>query len=165
MERDIGIWYERYYKDLYQYIYVMTLSSFDTEDILHNVFVKAMKGIRFFRGDSTAKTWLFTIARNECINYIKKNRKEVCVEDVAIKIKTMGTDDKVLQKEAVDRILEYIQSKEEPVKSLLILRLLEERSFVEIGTIIHKTDVWCRTNFFRNKKKIAELLEKFELED
>lgn len=77
----------------------------------------------------------------------------------------MGTDEKVLQQEAVEQVLKYIQSKEEPVKSLLILRLLEERSFVEIGTIIHKTDVWCRINFFRHKKKIAELLEEFEMED
>lgn len=50
MENDISVLYKEYHKDLYGYIYMITLNSFDTEDILHNVFLKAMKGLETFRG-------------------------------------------------------------------------------------------------------------------
>ena len=50
----------------------MTLNKYDTEDILHNTFIKVMKGIKSFKGQSTIKTWLFSIAHNECINYFSQ---------------------------------------------------------------------------------------------
>ena len=159
MENDIYVLYKRYYKDLYKYIYVMTLNSYDTEDILQNAFLKAMKGIETFRGDSTVKTWLFTIARNECLNYIAKNKREIHLDAIEMLITTDDIDKKLLQKEFVNQVLQYIQSMEEPIKSLLILRLIEERSFIQIGKIINKSDVWCRVNFFRTKKKLVDLIE------
>jgi RNA polymerase sigma factor (sigma-70 family) len=162
MENDISILYKEYYKDLYGYIYMITLDSFDTEDVLHNVFLKAMKGLETFRGDSSLKTWLFTIARNECLNYMEKNKREVQTEDIDISIGVGNFEDKLVQRESVHRILQYIRSKEEPIRSLLILRLIEERSFVEIGRILGKTDVWCRINFFRTKKILIDLLENNE---
>lgn len=159
MEFDICVLYKKYYKDIYKYIYVMTLNSYDTEDILQNVFLKAMKGIKTFRGDSTVKTWIFTIARNECLNYIAKNKREIQLDAVEIPIITDDIEEKMLQKESVDLVLQYIQSREEPIKSLLILRLIEEKSFTQIGKIINKSDVWCRVNFFRTKKELIDLLE------
>ena len=159
MENDISVLYKEYYKDLYGYIYMITLNTFDTEDILHNVFLKAMKGLGTFRGDCSLKTWLFIIARNECLNYMEKNKREVQMEDINISIGVGDFEDKLVQRESVHRILQYIRSREEPVRSLLILRLIEERSFVEIGRILDKTDVWCRITFFRTKKILIELLE------
>ena len=166
MEFDICVLYKRYYKDLYKYIYVMTLNSYDTEDILQNVFLKAMKGLKTFRGDSTIKTWFFTIARNEYLNYIAKNKREICLDTVEIPIITDDIEQKMLQKESVDLVLQYIQSKEEPIKSLLVLRLIEEKSFTQISKIINKSDVWCRVNFFRTKKELIDLLEdNYNMED
>ena len=162
MEIDISILYKEYYKALYRYIYMMTLNSFDTEDILQNVFIKAMKGLRGFRGDSSIKTWLFTIARNECLDHLSKNRKEIQTDHIDILASSNYLEEKAVMKEAVLNIIMYIKSREEPVKSLLFLRLVEEKSFVEIGKIIGKSDVWCRINFFRAKKVLVELLEDSE---
>lgn len=159
MDIDICVLYKNYYKDLYKYIYVMTLNSYDTEDILQNVYLKAMKGLKTFRGDSTVKTWMFTIARNECLNYIAKNKREIYLDTIEIPITMNDIEQTMLQKESVDLVLQYIQSREEPIKSLLLLRLIEEKSFIQIGKIINKSDVWCRVNFFRTKKELVDLLE------
>ncbi|GFH93348.1 RNA polymerase sigma factor YlaC [Lachnospiraceae bacterium] len=59
MYRDIEDLYSEYYQELYKYIYLMTLNKYDTEDILHNTFIKVMKGIKSFKNQSTIKTWLF----------------------------------------------------------------------------------------------------------
>lgn len=161
LEDDVGSLYECYYSDLYRYVYIMTLNSYDTEDILQNVFLKVIKGRKSFRGESSVKTWLFAIARNECLNYLAKDKKTILVENTDDIIITLGygADEILLQKETVKILLNFIQVQEEPIKSLLILRLIEEKSFVEIGGILNKPDVWCRVNFFRMKKKMIDLLD------
>lgn len=75
---DIIELYNEYYRELYNYIYMITLNIYDSEDIVQYTFFKALKGLKKFRGDSNIKTWLFQIARNECANYYrKKDRKSV----------------------------------------------------------------------------------------
>lgn len=136
----------------------MTLNNHDTEDVLHNVFSKVMKSKGRYRGDSRVKTWLFSIAHNECINYLNKSRRLVPSESFAISIvcESSMVEKNMLQKEEIGQVMHFIQTCREPVRSLLILRLIEEKSFAEIGGIIGKSDTWCRVTFFmlfRNKGK------------
>jgi len=161
LEDDVGSLYEYYYNDLYRYVYIMTLNSFDTEDILQNVLVKVIKGRKSFRGESSIKTWLFAIAHNECLTFLAKDKRKILVEyadNIRITL-GCGADEILLQKETVKILLNFIQEQEEPIKSLLILRLIEEKSFVEIGRILNKPDGWCQVNFFRMKKKMIDLLD------
>lgn len=162
MSRDIGDLYVQYYDEIYRYIYLFTLNRYDAEDILHNTFVKVMQGINSFKSKSNVKTWLFAIAHNECVNYFKKNNIEkINIENLDNVVLTIDDDigRRLLYKEEVKKIIYYIQAQKEPIKSLIILRLMDERSFEEIGKILNKSDVWCRVTFFRNKKKIIDILE------
>lgn len=158
---DVGALYENYYGSLYRYIYCMTLNNHDTEDVLQNVFIKVMKSKERFRGDSQVKTWLFSIAHNECINYLNKNRKLVPSEsfDISIVCESNAVERNILQKEEIEQVMRFIHNCKEPVRSLLVLRLIEERPFAEIGGIIGKSDTWCRVTFFRAKKNLINSLE------
>src|SRR6266498_1975359 len=49
---------------LKSYILRITASLADAEDIVHDTYIKALDKLRTFRGDSSLKTWLFTIASN-----------------------------------------------------------------------------------------------------
>ncbi|WP_313129651.1 RNA polymerase sigma factor [Anaerocolumna sp.] len=120
LEQDVGSLYECYYNDLYRYVYIMCLNSFDTEDILQNVFLKVIKGRKSFRGESSIKTWLFAIAHNECLNYLEKDKRKILVENADNIIITLGygTDEILLQKETVKIILNFIQVQEKPIRRL-----------------------------------------------
>ncbi|MFT4106193.1 MAG: sigma-70 family RNA polymerase sigma factor [Lacrimispora sp.] len=162
MSKDIGDLYVQYYDEIYRYIYLFTLNRYDTEDILHNTFVKVMQGINSFKGKCDVKTWLLAIAHNECVNYFKKHKMEkVNIDNLEDVVLTIDDDigKRLLYKEEVKKIINYIQIQKEPIKSLIILRLMDERPFEEIGKILNKSDVWCRVTFFRNKKKIMDILE------
>lgn len=157
MSIDIHDLYVKYHQDLYNYIYLLTLDKYDTEDILQNTFVKVIKGIKTFHNKSHIKTWLYAIAHNECINYFHERRSDkIVVMDLDLITITVDEDlgERLLRKEEADNIMHYICEQAEPVKSLLILRLLEEQSFEEIGHILDKSEVWCRVTFFRAKKKL-----------
>lgn len=67
----------RYSPRLYGLIYNMTSNHEDTNDLLQDVFSKAYRSIRNFRGKSSFYTWMHSIAVNMTINFLKKrNRRQ-----------------------------------------------------------------------------------------
>lgn len=106
---------------------------------------------------------MFSIAHNECINYLNKNRNKIYCDDFDISIAYTENEieKRILNKEAKEIVIHFIQSSQEPIRSLLILRLIDEKSFIEIGNIIKRSDTWCRVSFFRTKKKLIDILEKY----
>ncbi len=62
----------RYSARIYGLIYNMTANHEDTGDLLQEVFAKAYRSIKGFRGNSAFYTWLHTIAVNMTINFLKK---------------------------------------------------------------------------------------------
>ena len=116
-----------------------------------------MKGLGNFRGDSNIRTWLFTIARNECIRYPKS--KTILLNDqVTTNIHSLCIEDSYCNKEMTTYIMNYISACDEPIKSLFALRL-QGRTFVEIGAILEKSDVWCRVTYMRRKNELLTKLE------
>ena len=69
-----------------------------------------------------------------------------------------GINHKYIVVEEVEIILRFIRAQKEPIRSLLILRLIDEEAFGTIANILNKTDVWCRVTFYRMKRKIIDLL-------
>lgn len=51
----------------------------DVDDITQETFLRAYRGLQSFRGDATAKSWLMSIARRICLDYVEKRSKEKSV--------------------------------------------------------------------------------------
>ncbi len=62
----------------------MVIDHDDTDDLLQEVFIKVWKNIEKFREDSNLYTWMYKIATNECLNFLKrkKDKFKVPMEDV-----------------------------------------------------------------------------------
>ena len=56
-------------------------------------------------------------------------------------------------------IFKIINTIKEPQKQILILRLINDMSFKEIGEIVGRSENYCRVNFFREKQKLREELK------
>ena len=66
-----------YKEKLYYQIRRIVLNHDDTDDVLQNVFIKVYKGINKFKGDSKLSTWMYRIAYNESINFLKLKEKNI----------------------------------------------------------------------------------------
>ncbi len=64
----------RYLKQIYGYVYRRVGTAANAEDITKDVFVKAWKNIKTFEIDRSFRAWLFAIARNSMIDFLKKKR-------------------------------------------------------------------------------------------
>src|SRR5437588_718289 len=74
----------KYTPRLYGLVYNMTSNHEDTNDLLQDVFAKAYKAIRGFRGKSSFYTWIHSIAVNMTLNFLKKRgrRYHLSLDDV-----------------------------------------------------------------------------------
>ena len=62
---------EPWRKPLFGYIYRMVTLRQDAEDLLQDVLVRVLEGIRMYRGEARFKSWLFGIATHVCLDYLR----------------------------------------------------------------------------------------------
>lgn len=79
---------EKYTPKLYGLVYHMTSNREDTNDLLQDVFTKAYRSLKRFRGKSSFYTWIYSIATNMTLNFLKKRnrRRTMSLNDVDLSI-------------------------------------------------------------------------------
>ena len=65
-----------YKERLYWHIRKIVISHDDADDVLQNTFIKVWNGLEKFRAESQLFTWLYRIATNEVLTYLKKKKKQ-----------------------------------------------------------------------------------------
>jgi RNA polymerase sigma-70 factor (ECF subfamily) len=74
----------RYQERIYATVYHMTSNHEDANDLTQETFIKAFRALKSFKGDSSFYTWIYRIAVNKTINFLKqrKNRVQLSLNDV-----------------------------------------------------------------------------------
>jgi RNA polymerase sigma factor (sigma-70 family) len=74
----------RYQERIYATVYHMTSNHEDANDLAQEAFIKAYQAIRSFKGGSSFYTWVYRIAVNKTINFLKqrKNRAHMSLDDL-----------------------------------------------------------------------------------
>jgi RNA polymerase sigma factor RpoE len=74
----------RYQERIYATVYHMTSNHEDANDLAQDTFIKAFRALKSFKGDSSFYTWIYRIAVNKTINFLKqrKNRIQISLNDV-----------------------------------------------------------------------------------
>ncbi len=65
----------KYQERIYWHVRKMVLDHDDTDDVVQEVFIKVWKNLHRFRQDSKLFTWIYRIATNECLNFLKKKKR------------------------------------------------------------------------------------------
>jgi len=66
----------KYKEPLYWHIRKLVLNHDDADDILQDTFIKVLRGISKFKGNSKLYTWIYRIATNESLNFLKSKSKK-----------------------------------------------------------------------------------------
>jgi RNA polymerase sigma-70 factor (ECF subfamily) len=93
---------DRYSHDIYALLFRLTENAEDAGDLTQDTFIRALRSIKSFRGDSELKTWLFRIAINESRNrfrWWKRRRRDVTISLDA----TIGESETTLVETLADR--------------------------------------------------------------
>lgn len=156
--------YKDYYEIVYKYLFCLTHDKDLSEDLAQETFVKMIKNIDKFSGKSKLSSWLCEIAKNNWIDYLRKNKRQIEIvkgskEDKEIEIQSeQNIEDEFIEKENKDNVYEKINSLDEISKKVMYLRAQGELSFKEIGDVLGKSENWARVTFYRGKQKLKEEL-------
>ncbi|MBI1286754.1 MAG: sigma-70 family RNA polymerase sigma factor [Flavobacteriales bacterium] len=97
-----------YQERLYWHIRRIVIDHDDADDVLQNTFIKAFKNLERFREDSQLYTWLYRIATNESISFLKSKRRNIFVslDDVSHALSSKLEADPQLSGDAIQMKLQ-----------------------------------------------------------
>ena len=151
--------FEKYYIDVYTYLYSLCHDASLSEDLASDVFLEVVKSISTFRGQSDIKTWLYSIARHRWFAYLKKKNRQVQTESIHDLYDTaeLGATDSV--NEVAELIQEMLSGESALTRNVVQMRI-DGYSYYEIAAKHKITENSARVVYFRAKSKIRKYLEK-----
>ena len=156
MEKDFEEIYNKYFKDVYKFVFSICNNEHIAEEVTQETFFKALKNIDKYNGQCKFYVWLCQIAKNTYFTIYKKNSKNEELSEVIVDDNLL---EKIMDKESALDIYKQIHLLEEPYKEIFYLRTFCELSFKEIAIIYGKQENWARIIYYRAKIKIKEGLK------
>jgi len=153
----------QYLKSVYNFILRIVSDKNEAEDITQEVFIKVWKNLKKFDPEKNFKAWLFTIARNTTIDFLRKRKnilfteKEEGFEETIPDIEPLP--DEIFLRKELGKELEMALSKIRPdFREIIILHYIENMTFEEIGGIVGKPFNTVKSHHFRALHQIRGLL-------
>ncbi|WP_233098779.1 RNA polymerase sigma factor [Aureibaculum flavum] len=129
------------------------------EDMMQESFIKAFQKLNQFNESVAFGAWLKKIVINQCLDYLKR-RKLTIVEINENHLQLSDEDNwKVQSSISIDQVYYAIEQLAENYKITLKLFLLEGYDHQEIAQILNITEVASRSQLFRAKNKLKEMLK------
>lgn len=163
----------KYTPRLYGLIYNMTSNHEDTNDLLQDVFSKAYKSIRGFRGKSSFYTWIHSIAVNMTLNFLKKRgrRFNLSLDDVDASIQNDKEFLELTQSsspvreadlsELQVRLNEAMMKLSEEHRAVVTMFHIQGMPHAEISKILHVSEGTVRSRLFYANRQLQNYLEEF----
>ncbi|MGX4765752.1 sigma-70 family RNA polymerase sigma factor [Bacillus mojavensis] len=132
--------YRQYYPEILNYLFRRTHQLETAKDLAQDTFVKAFNGLASFKGHSSVRTWLYTIAHHTFINWYRREVKYQFTDisfSEGLKQTTYEQPEQYLSRTVKSETLrqELLQLKDQH-QSVLILREFQELSYEEISEIL-----------------------------
>jgi len=160
---------------LKSYVLRMTASTQDTEDIVQDTWIRAHENLSTFKGRSSVKTWIFAIASNLTIDYLRKKKRwpenvtDVCKEAAmnnqkffqeSMQIRQTSPQGQFEIKEHVSFCMTCV-SKSLPIQQNITLLLKEvyEFSVKNVANIMNHTEPMIKYYLHNARKKMAEVFD------
>ena len=155
LEKDFLTMIEAQKRTIYKVCYIYANDQDDLNDLYQETVLNLWKSFPRYRGDSTLNTWVYRIAMNTCITFIRRSNTHPQTVPMTANVASMTAEDNETagQLRELYRLINQLGK----LERALILLWLEERSYEEIADIlgITKTNVAVNTN--RTKEKLKKM--------
>ncbi len=129
--------YARFSKRVYNYVLRYVGSTYASEDITQEVFVKMYTAAKTYEPTARFSTWLFTIATNLSINEFHKNRRTEQLDDNVLRDDGLPVEEKVALHDMEQGLLQSIDRLPGQQRAAILLRTYENMDYEEIADVLH----------------------------
>lgn len=130
------------------------------EELVQDTFVKAFASLDTFRGDSSLRTWLFTIERRLMLDRRRAERREretVPIED-ADHVSEYGALDAIIAEETQEKVRLSLDALSPMQREVFTLRVQQGLSYSEIATVLDSTEGAARVHYHNAVRTVKEFL-------
>jgi RNA polymerase sigma-70 factor, ECF subfamily len=152
---------ERHRRNVYHVCYRFVGNHEDASDLTQEVFLRAFRALRRFKGQSSVGTWLYRIAVNVSLNRVsvKTPPSEPIDARQHVDTRSDAPGERMLRDERAARVRAAIARLPRKQRVSLILRMYHEMSHQEIADTLGSTVGAVKANVFHGLKNLKKLLE------
>ena len=146
-----------YSRQLYWQIHYLVQNHEDTDDVLQNTFIKAWKGIENFKGDSALFTWLYRIAYNESLTFLKQRRQMASIDDEDFTEQmapNFVADEYFDGDETQELLMQAVSTLPPKQRRVFCMKYFDDMSYKEISEILGTSEGGLKANYHHAVEKI-----------
>lgn len=162
---------KRYKKAVYFMILKMVRDADDAEDLTMEAFAKAFKNLHKFKKDYTFSTWLFRIATNNAIDFIRKKKLKTMslnttlsddggnLVNIDVEDDESNPQDEFIKSQRVEMVRLFVDKLPAKYRKLVQLRYFDELSYEEIAQELEKPLGTVKAQLHRSRELLLEIAQ------
>jgi RNA polymerase sigma-70 factor (ECF subfamily) len=165
---------EKYKQPVFNMIYRTLPDAAEAEDLAQTVFIQVYKAAHRYRVEAKFSTWLFTIARNLCLNEIRRRSRHRAdsldasgfgEEDAPTRqledVRSVAPPERMIQDELVAKVSEALQGLPENQRAALMLYQEQEKSYEEIAEVLDCSLSATKSLIHRSRETLKQRLKPY----
>ena len=163
---------EKYKRMVYRLAMQITKNHADADDVMQETFIKVYRSIRTFRRDAAFETWLYRIAVNEALNFVRRRerRRESAFEaaeseyEATTRYQAQTASDPHVHAEKAElrhHVTKAVNSLSLKHRTVVILHEFEGLTHAEIASILNCSEGTVRSRLHYARKKLRTLLKPY----
>lgn len=165
---------DRYRDSIYFLLLKMVNNKDDADDLTIEAFGKAFKNLKQYTPNYAFSTWLFKIASNNCIDFIRRKKKRTLSIDkilenddgtettIHLKSEMLDPEEKFVQKQKIKLLHELVKKLKPRYRELVELRYFKELSYEEIAQQLDIPLGTVKAQLFRAREFLHNVLKNVE---
>lgn len=157
-----------YEKNVYNLALRMVGDPEDAADMTQETFIKAYRALNSFRGDSKFSSWLYRIASNVCLDFLRgrSRRPQVSLagdgEDGPAELElpdmSLNPERQLMKKLSMEAVRRGLEQLPEQQRQILVMRELGGMSYAELAQTLGLEEGTVKSRIFRARKRLCALL-------
>lgn len=153
----------KYQQKIYWHIRKMVIDHDDADDLTQETFVKVWQNLHTFQGNSQLYTWIYRIATNECLNFLRKKKQKffLPIADISKELlRKLETDPYISGDEVSIRLQKALLKLPEKQRLVFNMKYFDDLSYEEISEILGTSVGALKASYHHAVKKIEEEMKK-----
>ncbi|KYG75471.1 RNA polymerase sigma factor [Roseivirga echinicomitans] len=152
---------DKYQQRIYWHVRKIIIDHDDTDDVVQDVFIKVFKNLDGFREASQLYTWIYRIATNEALTFLKKRQRKQAwsIDDISHDLENKLTSGSYIDGDEIQvKLQKAILTLPEKQKLVFNMKYFDDLKYEEISEIIGTSVGGLKANYHLAVKKIEEYL-------
>ncbi|MBB5174238.1 RNA polymerase sigma factor SigX [Texcoconibacillus texcoconensis] len=164
--------YDHYHQMLFQYIFYMVRNREVAEELVQEVYIKVLHSYDEFKGESSEKTWLYSIAKHVAVDWIRKQNRQkrrwlgkwfdVHERDFEVSDSEPLPEEIVIQRDEMKDVYKQLRRCRIDQQQVIVLRYLQGLSINETAEVLGWTESKVKTTQHRAIQKLKKHLSDYD---